>query len=95
MLKLVVEKGKVSIYIIPLGYHDEIFFVSKSWISVHVFFPFKVAHGQMWIHSWISTVKTSYVIVRYWDSTKGCPRVLDRGQVCVKTVSLLRDLTVA
>ena len=37
-------------------------------------------------------VKTSYVMVRYWDSTEGCPRVLDRGQVYVKLCKSLRDL---
>ena len=31
--------------------------------------------------------------VQYWDSTKGCPRVLDRGQVCVRSGKSLRDLT--
>ena len=37
-----------------------------------------------------SMCQNLYVIVRYWDSTKGCPRVLDRGQVCVKSCKSLR-----
>ena len=40
------------------------------------------------IQKYVSGVKTFTNKCGSWDSTKGCPRVLDWGQVCVKQVSL-------